>query len=376
MRVAGFQVAGRGAADRTAVSRSPLIASEAGPRHADWRARSRTLDRPPSLTPDIAFLARRGIPLHVLNLAASLAARRGTEPSRELFAIGFDPNRYWALLAQDLGLNFVANLDDARLPNRLGFVTAEAVRLASYVLVEIGGRSVVAMAPRTDEIALLAARLKQTPSLKDRILIAAPETIRGFLLARRKTALTHYAVNRLAQVMPRFSARDLGAEEAMRGRATLLAAALALVMLAPAAATQTLLFLGTMFFFNCSFWKLAAAFSPLRPLRLEAVPTARLPSYTVLVPLYREAAVVPDLVRHLAAMDYPALCIKRTKGRKAGCGRELAYHGSPSLLHCPLHRRPGHRRRARPYFPRIRIESGYTAERQRCLCIEFRQTPK
>ena len=34
-------------------------------------------------------------------------------------------------------------------------------------------------------------------------------------------------------------------------------------------------------------------------------PTADLPAYTVLVPLYREANVVADLVRHLCTLDYP-----------------------------------------------------------------------
>ncbi|MEU5874541.1 glycosyltransferase [Glycomyces sp. NPDC047369] len=41
------------------------------------------------------------------------------------------------------------------------------------------------------------------------------------------------------------------------------------------------------------------------PGALETFPDAELPRYTVLVPLYREAAVVPGLVRRLSAMDYP-----------------------------------------------------------------------
>jgi cellulose synthase/poly-beta-1,6-N-acetylglucosamine synthase-like glycosyltransferase len=41
------------------------------------------------------------------------------------------------------------------------------------------------------------------------------------------------------------------------------------------------------------------------PGALETFPDSELPRYTVLVPLYREAAVVPGLVRRLSAMDYP-----------------------------------------------------------------------
>jgi cellulose synthase/poly-beta-1,6-N-acetylglucosamine synthase-like glycosyltransferase len=41
------------------------------------------------------------------------------------------------------------------------------------------------------------------------------------------------------------------------------------------------------------------------PGSLDAIPDSELPRYTVLVPLYREAAVVPGLVRRLSMMDYP-----------------------------------------------------------------------
>lgn len=42
------------------------------------------------------------------------------------------------------------------------------------------------------------------------------------------------------------------------------------------------------------------------PGALQTFPDSELPRYTVLVPLYREAAVVPGLVRRLSALDYPA----------------------------------------------------------------------
>ncbi|GAA2139184.1 glycosyltransferase family 2 protein [Glycomyces algeriensis] len=42
------------------------------------------------------------------------------------------------------------------------------------------------------------------------------------------------------------------------------------------------------------------------PGALQTFPDTELPRYTVLVPLYREAAVVPGLVRRLSALDYPA----------------------------------------------------------------------
>ena len=45
---------------------------------------------------------------------------------------------------------------------------------------------------------------------------------------------------------------------------------------------------------------------PVRPQRPPALPDEKLPSYSVLVPLYDEANVVPPLVRYLSRLDYPA----------------------------------------------------------------------
>ena len=49
------------------------------------------------------------------------------------------------------------------------------------------------------------------------------------------------------------------------------------------------------------------------------VPQWDLPVYTVLVPLFRETAVLGQLLDGLEALDYPALCIKRTKARAVAC---------------------------------------------------------
>jgi cellulose synthase/poly-beta-1,6-N-acetylglucosamine synthase-like glycosyltransferase len=42
-------------------------------------------------------------------------------------------------------------------------------------------------------------------------------------------------------------------------------------------------------------------------------PDEELPVYSVLIPLRNEASMVPQLFASMAALDYPALCIKRTK---------------------------------------------------------------
>lgn len=70
-------------------------------------------------------------------------------------------------------------------------------------------------------------------------------------------------------------------------------------------------FLSASAYLAVAFFKLASAFlgifSGLRKsAALEPVPEADLPMYSILVPLFREANVLPGLVRHLSSLDYPA----------------------------------------------------------------------
>lgn len=51
-------------------------------------------------------------------------------------------------------------------------------------------------------------------------------------------------------------------------------------------------------------WRLIAAAS-LEPTLSRLAAPARWPTYTILCPLYREAAVAPDLIAALSRLDYP-----------------------------------------------------------------------
>jgi hypothetical protein len=55
---------------------------------------------------------------------------------------------------------------------------------------------------------------------------------------------------------------------------------------------------------------------PVPPARYEnaiSLGDAELPTYSILVPVFRETAVLPQLLRGLSCLNYPALCIKRRK---------------------------------------------------------------
>lgn len=268
--------------------------------------------RPTASPPDVEFLLRHGIPENIVHLATSLAAARGTPAREELLGIGFDAVRYWSLLAEELGLSFAETLSAAEPHPGAPTLAGDAVRRASAVFVSLDGLMRLAVAPEPGGIGSLADRLHRNPGMADR-LIVPPAEIRRFLVAHSSAEIARRAVGGLAERLPELSARHIGVTRRSRGAIALFGASLVLVLVAPGLALWLLAALMSVFFLNCVLWKLGAALGAPRPQRCEAVPDAVLPAYSVLVPLYREAGVLADLVEHLARLDYPALCSKSTK---------------------------------------------------------------
>lgn len=280
----------------------PVLRDGGPPERAPFRGRGAAL----AATPDIGFLVNHGVPDELIDLVLRRAEESGATLLEELFALGFDRQRFWSLLAAEIGLGFAAALDGAELLSHPNMLATDAVRIVCPVLVRLRGGTIMVCAPRHHEVAVLKRRLRGTPALADRIAIASPETISAFIAKHRHAALSHYAVNRLSRVLPRLSARDLATATRAGGSQALMAAAFALILIAPSLTLKTFGIISTAFFFNCGLWKLAAALHAAGPLRVVPMRNRNLPGYTVLVPLYREAAIVPDLLRHLKRLDYPA----------------------------------------------------------------------
>jgi hypothetical protein len=218
------------------------------------------------IDPDISFLARSGVPVSILELATRLAASRGTEARQELFVMGFNRERFWKALAVDLRLPFVPSLSDAALLEHPDSITVESVRQATSVMVRIGAAIALAVGPGPRDLMHLRLRLGDTPALAARFRIAAPETIRAFLVRKRHKALGRYATGRLAEASPALSSRRLHRGDATSGMVGLLAAGLGLCLLAPWLVVGAFGFGCSLFFINCSVWKAG---------RCRLTPTAR-----------------------------------------------------------------------------------------------------
>lgn len=116
------------------------------------------------------------------------------------------------------------------------------------------------------------------------------------------------AVSALAKLHPSLSARTVFTRAQAVSLATIATAVAAYLILWPAESLRTLAVLTTAGFLIGSAFRALLAWLGGVEREADASPLCNdpnLPLYTVLVPLYREANVVPELVRSLQQLDYP-----------------------------------------------------------------------
>ena len=139
------------------------------------------------------------------------------------------------------------------------------------------------------------------------IAVMPPASFRAMLDAHCRVAIIDHAAHHLPNSRPGQSAR----QGLTRGQGSLTAAALALTLallwLSPEIALFALAIITMPLFYGLVLIRLGATIDSqgLPAPTVMRLPDVQLPIYTVLVPLFREAAVVPQLVQSLLALDYP-----------------------------------------------------------------------
>ncbi len=220
------------------------------------------------------------------------------------------PDEITEALAERLGLEIDPLDDDA--PPDSGRIL-EAARTGVLRRMTSDGRARITVAPRGCGIARLAAALERDPRLVESLRLASPERLSAYV--RRVGATEHAceAVLGLHSRRPDLSAAERGSQSLRVFAGLIAVAALVIGLISPASlllATEG--FLGTAFLAWIGL-RLRACF--VRPEEIEPlrVPERALPVYTIVVPLYREARIVPRLVAALRRLDYPVLGSKCTK---------------------------------------------------------------
>lgn len=272
-----------------------------------WHTGQRTIGFDPGPVPiepseprDVEWRVLRSLGYEVdfLHAARTAAHRYGLTLAEELIRTGhLDARVWWRSVADHLQVRFYPS---AYLQPMPASVTLPPFRRVRQALGRSpGGRSRLYIAPRGVEIDRLEATLVADPDLRPRYVIVSPATISQAIVDAYAPAITRTAVEQLRQNRPDMSASDAAAIQ------TRLIGVLSLGFVLLATVPQiTILALNTVFLILGGM-RLASAFREETTEPPPLLSDDALPTYSVLVPLYREAAVVPSLAAALARIDYP-----------------------------------------------------------------------
>ncbi len=217
-------------------------------------------------------------------------------------------NRLWSGSSEDLYRDLARRLDlpfASRVSLGPGAAAHPAAIRAATVALQSNGGRILYLAPEAAKLAAIRGWIEKYPEARHRVAIAAPSAIRAALIERSGLHLARESVTRLARRDPLFSARrTLTGRQAIAG-VGLAAATLAALLTIPVATLFVLNFIAALFFFGVGVLRFLAAGrlaryqGPRRRIPFHADDS--LPVYTVLVPLFGEARIVPGLVAALEA---------------------------------------------------------------------------
>lgn len=267
---------------------------------------------------EFAFLRGRHADRQTLDRAARLARRWRVSPEQALMTAGFvAPPAYYRALAANTGLPF-RRLPPGALDMRMARHPRGRVMMDAGIvpLNEPGEPGLqVAMAPRERALRRLVALARRPDAarlLGRHVRITTPRDIARAVAHGFSRHAIETAISGLRRRAPQYSAAGGLTVPQTIGVGTVAGALACGAVLAPwatfVAASAILAFIfaavGASRLLACAMAMRGAAAAPrvIAPRRDDA----DLPVYTLLVPLYREAAVLPSLVAALKRLDYPA----------------------------------------------------------------------
>lgn len=259
-----------------------------------------------ALPPDLAALERAGLAPGPLHAALGEAKRVGVEPFDALLSSGaFDEETLVAALARALGVD-VAGPGDAVEP-----IDADTYGLACQTghlaALDATGAPRFVIAARGSAIRRLAVSRRGRPRTHA-IALAGPRAFADIATARAGVRLARRAAEGPGAVSPGLTVAGGMPRVGPRGRAAILALALAIAgasILTPGVGAGLLALGGLVFAVSNGFRLLLAFTMPRDRIRRARLTDADLPVYTVMTALYREAAVIPALLDALERFDYP-----------------------------------------------------------------------
>jgi hypothetical protein len=253
---------------------------------------------------EIAFLARHGIEPDTLDRAALIARSVGVSADEALLKTGLvEEERVYRALARELGLPFLQGEFEvdavARFP--------ESILLGIAPLASPSSATRFCLAPSGDRLAWLLVERRR---FEAGLAVVTPAALRRAVFRARARAIAEHAADGLGKAEPGLSCKaGLTVLQGLFAIVVVLIVAL-LAATGPGMSLTSFEILLGLTFLAMVRPRLAAPFersaisAPRRPPRRN---DRDLPVYTIIVPLYREARVLPRLIQALSALDYPGI---------------------------------------------------------------------
>jgi hypothetical protein len=264
---------------------------------------------------DYSFLLGSLVDRATLSRAEAIARQWGVYPHEVLIATGWvSAEAYTRALAGFFGLPFRREVSPDDLDS--GSVNLRA-SIANGLIKQSAPEAGVVLSPDRrhprDVVALAEKLHPQT------LTLAPPQSVRNAIRCHFAETIAHAAVSELNTRRPEESARQNLARWQLYGPALGAAVFLAGLLVDAEIAIRTLSFILALIFIPVIALRMVALGDLIRgcPWRKADVASrirdAELPIYTILVALYREAKILPGLLRGLTKLDYPAFGSKSTK---------------------------------------------------------------
>ncbi|QRM43186.1 glycosyltransferase family 2 protein [Rhizobium sp. BG4] len=248
-------------------------------------------------------LLELGIGKPMIAEAVALARANGTSIEEQLLASGWLlPENYYAGLARMLRLDFVETLD----PDLIYDIDNLDSQLLDPRMLKLHHmpQSMNVIVPQARQIPALQARLAARPDLRPHMQVTTPSEMRRAVWERGAQRRVRQSVNTLFDREPDMSARIvlLGKQGFVAGVAV---TALAAGILASADVLLLLHLFVSLFYLAAMAIRFLALAKPAPRFNLRAEENGPLPIYTVMVGLYREAAVAEQLAACLKRLNWP-----------------------------------------------------------------------
>lgn len=257
---------------------------------------------------ELVALQQIGILPTVLNRLVQQALHNGTTIEQELLASHYMTSQdYYARLAELLNLPFLKDLpisqifDSHRLDSQLS--QPMVIRLHDKIRPPI-----TVIAPEARRLSALRQRLTQSPDFADSLAIAAPRTIADAVWKAGAQRRAESVTGQLFNIAPHHSARTvLNARQGFCAGLLITVAFFSIVTATQATLVAAHTLLSLLYMSTLWFRTLLLIQQIRNPAPRAIVPstTGLLPTYTVLIAIYRESNIIPQLVDAMQRLNWP-----------------------------------------------------------------------